>query len=183
MNSALSSGTHHIFFPPRFELVVAKHQSDGLATHRLGNATAASFNRRKSNTPTGLACWRRPTDHGHNLDLLALVEPLLCPGPRAVMQGSEKSAGDITIAELPNGRGKSPRRSHHISDPPAPIQQLQDPSAFENAGRPDALVQHSADPLAIGSRETDSRKLLELLACPGRHSKCRSWTRSSFKLS
>jgi hypothetical protein len=40
MNSALIAGTHHIFFPPRLEVVAGKDNTDLFAAYLVDDATA-----------------------------------------------------------------------------------------------------------------------------------------------
>jgi hypothetical protein len=63
MYSASISGTHHIFFPPRFEVVAGEEASGGVAPH-LGNdgATNSLFGD-EADGPARTAFRRRSADH------------------------------------------------------------------------------------------------------------------------
>src|SRR6266545_6844866 len=51
MYSASSVGTHHIFFPPRLQLVVGEHPADGLAPHVCDNPSPLALLGRYADRP------------------------------------------------------------------------------------------------------------------------------------
>src|SRR3954451_16390669 len=74
MYSSSSSATHHIFFPPRLEVVGKKQDAYGFSAHAGNHPPLHGFLGHQTHGPAGAAFGRIATHHGDNPLLLAVVE-------------------------------------------------------------------------------------------------------------
>src|SRR5215475_931405 len=74
MYSSLSSATHHIFFPPRLELVVEEKNADGFPSYARSQFALNGLLGDQPHGPAGAAFGRVAADHGDNPLFLAGVE-------------------------------------------------------------------------------------------------------------
>src|SRR5260370_5526293 len=78
MYSSFSSATHHIFFPPRLQIVALKQDADGFPAHFRHEFSLRRFAGDQPHTPPCLALRRRTAHHGDDPLALACVQrPLL----------------------------------------------------------------------------------------------------------
>jgi hypothetical protein len=57
---------HHIFFPPRLEVVVQQQNPYGFASHARDESAVHGFRRDEAHCPTGSTFGRITADHGDN---------------------------------------------------------------------------------------------------------------------
>src|SRR3989339_1829993 len=74
MYSASSFGTHHIFFPPRLQVVPGKNSPGGLALDLLHYSALLGLTRHETDRPAGVPVGRRAADHRDNRALLRVVQ-------------------------------------------------------------------------------------------------------------
>src|SRR6266498_2414615 len=101
--SSSSFGTHHIFFPPRLQLVAGQHSADRLSAYRGDDLSASRLlgdQRQRPLRPTRR--WRR-ADHRHDRRLLPRVQESRRRGPRILA----KRLGEPTLQEAPTEDRKS----------------------------------------------------------------------------
>src|SRR6266508_1362147 len=122
--SSSTFGTHHIFFPPRLQLVAIQHPADRLSAHRGDDLSASRLlgdQRQRPLRPTRR--WRR-ADHRHDRRLLPRVQESRRRGPRILA----KRLGEPTLQEAPTDPANLPRiragGRRRVGPGPAPIAQL-----------------------------------------------------------
>src|SRR5262249_29833241 len=69
-NSPSMAGTHHIFFPPRLEVVVGEDDSDGFATDAVHDLACDRLLGGQAHGPSCPAVGRRTADHRDDRRLL-----------------------------------------------------------------------------------------------------------------
>src|SRR5947209_5391662 len=80
MYSSLSSGTDHIFFPPRLEVVAEEKNTDGFSPHLWHQFAFDRFFGDQPHGPPRPAFRRIATDHGNNPLTLFGISRLCAPG-------------------------------------------------------------------------------------------------------
>src|SRR5574341_867923 len=80
-------GTHHIFFPPRLQLVALQHPSNRLAPYFGDDLPPAGFLGYQRRRPARVPRWRWRADHRHDGGLLPSIQLPLLLGPRVLAQG------------------------------------------------------------------------------------------------
>jgi len=159
MYSAFSFGTHHIFFPPRLQVVACQELSRGLALDLLDDATLLGLARDETDRPAGAAVWWCTADHRHNRALLGVIQHLL-----------RDRAGFIRERRLDPLLKVPPSDPTHlarvcadgkpgVNQRPAGVQQLENadapPVAFVKRAQPLQVV----EVLAVSRRELQARKV------------------------
>jgi hypothetical protein len=96
---------HHIFFPPRLEIVVKQQNPDGFSTHSWYQFTFHGLFGYQSHGPTRLALWRIAAYHGDDALFLVAVQHLDRAGSLLLVQSTIQSALFITMAEPPDCLG------------------------------------------------------------------------------
>src|ERR1035437_1313479 len=86
MYSSFSSATHHIFFPPRLQIVVLKKKANRFPTHRRRQLSLHRFGGDQTHTPSCLAFGRRRAHHGNDPLILACVQRPWLAWARLFMQ-------------------------------------------------------------------------------------------------
>src|ERR1035437_1703404 len=86
MYSLFSSATHHIFFPPRLQIVVLKKKANRFPAHRRCQLSLHRFTSDQTHTPTCLAFGRRRAHHGNDPLILAYVQRPWFAGARLFIQ-------------------------------------------------------------------------------------------------
>lgn len=74
MYSSVSSGTHHIFLPPRFEVVAEKQNSNGLASNSWNKPPFHGLFRNQAYCPAGVSFGRTAADHCDDPLFLAVLQ-------------------------------------------------------------------------------------------------------------
>jgi hypothetical protein len=103
--------THHIFFPPRLEIVAFQQHPNGLSAHPRNQFAFDNFFGQQSHRPTCPSFRRRRADHGDNLLALALVKGRSFARTRGVELRPIQSLILITCADLPHRLGREPQVS------------------------------------------------------------------------
>src|SRR5829696_7783837 len=102
MYSSLRSATHHIFFPPRLEVVVEQQNSDGLSSHLRNQFAFYGFLGNEADRPTGATFGRVGAHHGDNPLLLGAVEHLGGAGALLLIERALQSCFLVAVTEPPN---------------------------------------------------------------------------------
>ncbi|HSB15077.1 MAG TPA: hypothetical protein VLE22_11505 [Bryobacteraceae bacterium] len=99
----MSSATHHIFFPPRLEVVVEEQNPNRFPSHAWNQPPFYGFLRNQSHGPAGAAFGRVAAHHGDDPLLLAVFQHSRRAGARLVIESGFKTSLLVTMADLPNG--------------------------------------------------------------------------------
>src|ERR1039457_3317461 len=99
---SLSSATHHIFFPPRLEVVVEEQNPDGFPSHAWDQSALHRFLGHQSHGPAGAALWRATAHHGDDPLLLAVYQNRRSPWPLLVVERGFEATRLVTMTDLPN---------------------------------------------------------------------------------
>src|SRR3990172_5793403 len=100
-----NSAMHHIFFPPRLQLVALQQNPDCLSTHLGNQLPFDGLFGDQADGPTGTAFRRFTADHGNDTLLLGTVENLLCPRSLFGVNGSTQAVPDIAMGDLADRLG------------------------------------------------------------------------------
>jgi len=98
----LSSATHHIFFPPRLEVVVEEQNPDRFPSHAWDQSALHRFLGHQSHSPAGATLWWVTAHHGNDPLLLAVYQNRRSTGPLLVVQRGFEATRLVTMADLPN---------------------------------------------------------------------------------
>src|ERR1039458_9281809 len=103
MYASLSSARHHIFFPPRLEVVVEEQNPNGFPSHAGNQSSFHRFLGHQSHGQAGAALGRRTAPTGDDPLLLAVVQN--AGGARAllVIQYRFETARLVPMADFANG--------------------------------------------------------------------------------
>src|ERR1035437_1622683 len=95
-----NSAMHHIFFPPRLQLVALEQNPDCLAAHIGYQLAFDGLFGDQADRPTGPAFRRLTADHGNDALLLGAIENLL--GSRSLFGGSGRTqtVTDVAMGDL-----------------------------------------------------------------------------------
>src|SRR5438045_2876370 len=74
MYSSSNFPTHHIFFPPRFEVVVCEQNPNTLSAHARNKFALDDFFGQQSHGPARPPLWRRRADQSNNALLLLQIQ-------------------------------------------------------------------------------------------------------------
>src|SRR3954447_16471993 len=74
MYSSVSSATHHIFFPPRLEVVVKKQNPDGFPSYSWDQSALDRFFGYQSHGPPSAPLWWVAAHHGDNALTLTILQ-------------------------------------------------------------------------------------------------------------
>src|SRR3974390_1772211 len=105
MYSSSNFATHHIFFPPRLEVVAFQQDTNGLSTHIGDQFSFDHLFRQQSHRPACPAFWGRRADHRHYPPLLLLVQCRSFARSSGIEQRPLDSSLLIALADLPHGLG------------------------------------------------------------------------------
>src|ERR1017187_3059886 len=114
MYASLSSATHHIFFPPRLEVVVEEQNPDRFPSHAWDQPALHLFLGHQSHGPAGTALWRVAAHHGDDPLLLAVFQNRRSAGSLLVVESGFEATGLVTMADLPN---RLWRERDHVGNP------------------------------------------------------------------
>jgi len=106
MYSSLSSGTHHIFFQPRPEVVAEKKNPNGFAPDSRNQPLLYTLFSHQSNCPAGIAFRGAGADHRDDALLLAVLQQCGGSGSLLLVKGAIQPALHVSMAQLPNRLGR-----------------------------------------------------------------------------
>jgi hypothetical protein len=91
---------HHIFFPPRLQLVALQQNSDCLSAHLGNQFPFDGLFGDQADGPSGTAFRRFAADHGHNTLLLWAIENLLGSRPLFGVDGGIQAVVHVAMGDL-----------------------------------------------------------------------------------
>jgi hypothetical protein len=108
-----SSATHHIFFPPRLQVVAFEQHPDCFSA-RAGNQLALDgLLGYQAHGPTRPPFRRFAADHGHDALSLGIVQQRFSAGPLPVVESTVQATAVVTVSDLADGfRGEGQRFRH-----------------------------------------------------------------------
>ena len=149
---------HHIFFPPRLELVVRQGHSYGLPSDLPHDPSFHHLGGDQADGPPRVAVRWRATDQRHNRGLLDAVQLARAPRPVLVGERRLQAAGEVALANprhLPVVPADRFRGGVH-TQAAVQVLQRQDPPPHpraELAGRLDAAQFREVAGLQLEPRE------------------------------
>ncbi len=132
MYSSSRRGTHHIFFPPRLEVVVTKNEPNFLPTYPLNDATLDHFFGDEAHCPTTSTLGRRGADHRDDARLHRLRRCLGAPWWRTVIEHPRDAALLEPLSCATNGRFATTDCGRNIGRCPSVRQERKGPNPLEN---------------------------------------------------
>src|SRR5450759_2947121 len=105
MYSGVSSATHHIFFPPRLQLVAVQQNADCLSAHLGYQFTFDGLLYNQAHRPSSTPFRRLTANHGNDALFLGIVENLLCSRPLSIVEGGIQAATVVAMSDLPDRLG------------------------------------------------------------------------------
>ncbi len=103
MYAWFNSATHHIFFPPRLEVVAEQQDSNCLPAHPGHQLPLDGLLGHQANRPTGIACRRLATNQGADPLLLRFLQQRRRTTSLPLVQGALQAAPLIAVANPPAG--------------------------------------------------------------------------------
>src|SRR5271168_825822 len=113
MYSSSNFPTHHIFFPPRLEVVAFQQHSDGLPANVRHQLALDHLFGQKTHCPTRPSLRGRRADHGDNALLLLLIKNRGLAWTGGIEQRPLQSAIKIALTDLPYRLGRKPKVGAH----------------------------------------------------------------------
>src|SRR5215467_13426395 len=102
MYSSVRSATHHIFFPPRLEVVVEQQNPDRLSSHPRNQLSFHRFFGYQTDRPARATFWRGGAHHCDDPLLLVVVQHFGGAGPLLLIKRAVESGLLVTVAEPAN---------------------------------------------------------------------------------
>src|SRR5271157_394938 len=102
MYSSSRSATHHIFFPPRLEVVVEQQNPNRLPSYLWHQFTLHRFLRHQADRPAGTTFWRIAADHRDDPLFLVGVQYLGRARPLLLVKGTIQASMLIAMPESAN---------------------------------------------------------------------------------
>src|ERR1019366_9160714 len=155
MYSWSNFATHHIFFPPRLQVVAFQQHPDGLSPYSRNQLATNHFFGQQTHRPANSTFWRRRADYGDNLLTLVLVERRGFPWTCRVEQCSIQPVLPIPLADLPHGLGRKPQASTHGGRGLSKVQLPQSQGAQNSPYRLQSATQQLFQLSAIPRRKLD----------------------------
>ena len=155
MYSWSNSATHHIFFPPRLQVVAFQQPPNGLSAHSRNQFTFDDLFGQQPHGPTRSPFRRRRADHGDNLLALALVQDRSFARTCGVEQRSLQPFLLIPLTDLPDRFGRKAKIPAHNRRGLSLIHLTQGQGAQYRAHRLQTAAQHLVQLPTIPRRKLD----------------------------
>src|SRR5664279_2871665 len=95
-----NSAMHHIFFPPRLQLVALQQNPDCLSAHIGYQLALDGFFGDQADRPTGPTFRRLTADHGNDALLLGAIEDLLGSWSLFSVNGGTQTVTGVAMGDL-----------------------------------------------------------------------------------
>src|ERR1035437_5672936 len=151
--SSSSSATHHIFFPPRLEIVTLQQHPDGLSTHARNQFALHRFRRDQPHAPPRLPGGRGAAHHGNDALALTLLQPPLLARTRLLCERLLQTLFLPAPGNGPHRLGGDRQIPRHLRRRLPLVQLVQKPGPPQHARRLPPLVQHPGDLLPLLLRQ------------------------------
>src|SRR5436189_2088112 len=133
--SRFSSGTHHIFFPPRLQLMATQQPPDRFLADRCDDALSRHLLRQQNDRPARPSRRWWATGERHDRGLAPRVEFLRRLGTWVLAQGGFETALQIASANSANLTRVSPRSVGRSLHRPALVEEFEDPHSSPPSDR------------------------------------------------
>src|ERR1700726_860629 len=100
---SVRSATHHIFFPPRPEVVVEEQNPDGFSSYVRHQFPLDGFFGHQTHRPAGVTLRRIAAYHGNNALFLVHVQHFGRAGARLLIESAIQAGLLVAMAEPTNG--------------------------------------------------------------------------------
>src|ERR1039457_2739715 len=110
MYSGVNSATHHIFFPPRLQLVALQQNPDCFSPHLGHQLTFDGLFYYQAHRPPRPPFRRLTANHGNDPLFLGIVEDLLGSWPLLVVEGDLQAATVVPMGDLTDRLGSQGKR-------------------------------------------------------------------------
>src|SRR6266568_3835474 len=127
--SSSSFGTHHIFFPPRLQLVAGQHSADRLSAYLGDDPSSDCLLGDQHQRPSRPTRRRRCADHRYDRCLLLGIEQLRLLRPRVLAQRFRKPALQVPPPDPPYFPRVCTHGAPRVRHGPASVQQLKNASS------------------------------------------------------
>src|SRR5260370_10168155 len=104
---------HHIFFPPRLQVVAGQQNPDGLAPHSRNQFSFHSFLGDQPYGPPRLSLRRLTTNHRDDALLLGGIQQLLGAAPLPLVQSTLQAALLLSMSDPPDRLGRQMNDASH----------------------------------------------------------------------
>ena len=149
MYSSLSSGTDHIFFPPRLELVAEQKNPDGFPPHLWHQLAFHRFFGNQPDGPPRPAFRRVAADHGDDALARFGVQQTLCPRTLFVIQGAFQPGILLAPCDFPHRLGCQMDIGGHLGTAFAFMKLAQSQTPQYDAHRLDSAAQHTIQLITV----------------------------------
>src|SRR5712691_1540539 len=105
MYSSSSSATHHIFFPPRLQVVAFEQDANCLPAHLRDQLSLDRLFGHQPHGPASPSFRRITTDHGDDSLPFRSVQQGSSPGPLPLIQGSFQAVLPVPPTDVPDRLG------------------------------------------------------------------------------
>src|ERR1039457_3072839 len=95
-----NSAMHHIYFPPRLQLVALQQNPDCLSAHLGRQVALDGLFGEQADRPTGPTLRRFTADHGNDALLLGAIENLLGSWSLFVVNGAIQAVTDVAMGDV-----------------------------------------------------------------------------------
>src|SRR2546426_7699131 len=99
MNSAVSSETHHFFFPPRLQAACRQRYPSSLASHPVGDSASHSLLGDEPHRPPSPTHWRWTAHHRDDRRVLGAVQQPPLRRPRVLPERPLQATGARAVAD------------------------------------------------------------------------------------
>ena len=149
MYSWSNFATHHIFFPPRFQVVAFQQHPNGFSPHPRNQFAPNRFFGQQPHRPAHPPFRRRRAGYGDNLLALVLVQRWSLARTCSVEQRPLQPFLFIALADLPDGLGRETQITAHCGRGLPLIHLPQGQRAQHRAHRLQTAAQQLIQPLTI----------------------------------
>jgi hypothetical protein len=166
MYSASSFGTHHIFFPPRLQVVSRQELPYGFALDLSDDSALLGLLGNEAHGPTSAAVGRSAAHHGDDRTLVGVVQERRWTRTRFVGQGRFDPAVQKPPANPSHLAPIRPYGRRCSGQGPALVEQLENANATPVTFAKSAEAFDVLELLAVSLLEPQPRKTLALLLHP-----------------
>lgn len=93
---------HHIFFPPRLEVVAEQQNTDGFSAHAWNQFAFHGFFSHQPDGPAGVPFGRVAANHGDNSLFLAVLQQRRRAGPLLFIESTLEPPFLVAMTNFPN---------------------------------------------------------------------------------
>src|ERR1017187_2142793 len=149
MYSSSSSATHHIFFPPRLQVVVEQENPNGFPSHLGDQFSFDDLLGHQPHRPSSAPSWWSAANHGNDPLLLAFVQQLGRSWTLLVVQRAIQIPVLVALPDVVHGFRCQSHIRRHLGNRLAIVYLGQNQSPKHHARGLDASAQYAIDFLTV----------------------------------